>query len=272
MAFDTLERSREDGRPIALYQFTLGTTVWRYCSGDQSELYNGFVWKALPISDDGVKQSGEATSDALSITAPSSIGPAQTHIGGSPSGVIQVAILHKHFGDNFAAAIYAGEVSQVNFPSPGLARIVCSTLSVSMKRDGLRLAWQRGCPYSLYDSLTCKVDRLAHETTVQITSISGFNVVGAAFASRPDTYFTGGFVEWIHPVRGAEYRGIEWHGGNTVLIFGNVDGLYPGVTLKAYPGCMRTSADCTNKFNNYLNYGGIPHMPGKSPFDGTRIF
>ena len=50
------------------------------------------------------------------------------------------------------------------------------------------------------------------------------------------------------------------------------DGLRVGQDVVAYPGCARTIAICQSKFNNAPNFGGVPGLPGKSPFDGTPIF
>ncbi|EAP1220395.1 phage tail protein, partial [Salmonella enterica] len=36
--------------------------------------------------------------------------------------------------------------------------------------------------------------------------------------------------------------------------------------------CDRTIATCDNKFANHLNYGGQPHMPGKSPYTIIKLF
>jgi hypothetical protein len=42
--------------------------------------------------------------------------------------------------------------------------------------------------------------------------------------------------------------------------------------VAAYPGCPRTIAVCDARFANHLRYGGVPHLPGKSPFDGDPVF
>ncbi|UUE76942.1 phage BR0599 family protein [Pectobacterium aroidearum] len=31
-------------------------------------------------------------------------------------------------------------------------------------------------------------------------------------------------------------------------------------------------SQCSEKFDNHLNYGGQPHMPGKSPFTIIKLF
>jgi hypothetical protein len=55
-------------------------------------------------------------------------------------------------------------------------------------------------------------------------------------------------------------------------MFGLADGLYYGLAVNAYPGCNRTTTECVDKFDNLDNYGGVPDLPGKSPFDGDPVF
>lgn len=272
MSFNDTEISNDDGRPISLYSFTLDTAVWRYTSGDADVILNGYKWVAVPISDDGVKLTGEATTDSLAITAPNTIAPVQMFIGTPPSQAIMVGIYHYHEGDTEAVLGYVGELMQVGQPEPGKAVITCDAISVSMKRDGLRLGWQRTCPYALYDTLTCKADKFAHEITATVFETVGNVVSFQGMQDIEDDVLSGGFIEWQHPTRGTEYRGIENQKGGEATMFGLADGLYYGLKVKAYPGCDRRMTTCANKFNNLPNYGGVPDMPGRSPFDGNPVF
>lgn len=270
MSLEQYESSVEQGRPIYLYAFALGARVWRYTSSASDVVtVDGFVWAACAISHDGVKQTGEAASDALSIEAPISVAPAQLYLSHPPTSQITVRILQKDASDPELYAIYAGEVSQVNVPEPGRVSITCETLSVSLRREGLRFGWQRSCPYALYDPLTCKLDKAAHAVATTVATISG-NAITVNSAITLAIY-GGGFLQWTHPVKGIEYLGIESQVGSTLNIFGSTAELHTGIEVTLYRGCNRTPAVCRS-FGNYDNYGGIPNMPGKSPFDGTNPF
>lgn len=272
MTFNAIENSNDEGRPIFLYAFTLGAATWRYTSSDADVTIGGYRWTAVPISDDGVKLTGEANTDTLTITAPSTIAPAQMFIGTPPAMPIRVKIFHYHEDDTEMVLGYIGEVMQVNQPQPGQATISCDTITISMQRDGLRFAWQRTCGYALYDPTTCKADKSAKEMVLQIFDIVGNDVQFSGLDGVADGTLDGGFIEWQHPSRGTEYRGIERQVGGVCTMFGLADGLYYGLEVKAYPGCRRNTSDCSGKFNNLDNYGGVPDMPGKSPFDGDPVF
>jgi hypothetical protein len=37
------------------------------------------------------------------------------------------------------------------------------------------------------------------------------------------------------------------------------------------PGCDLRRDTCAGRFNNLLNFGGFPDIPGRNPFGGTGI-
>jgi uncharacterized phage protein (TIGR02218 family) len=192
-------------------------------------------------------------------------------IGTPPINPIFVTIRHMHFGDDDAAVCYVGEVMECNENTPVSAVLKCNTLSASLERNGLRLAWSRSCPYALYDSC-CKVNKEQFRFDGTIQSVGGSSIIVPGVAVFGDKWFAGGFIEWTDPRRGVERRAIEQHTGNTLTIFGTVSGIAGGMVIKIYPGCPRTVDACKTKFNNLANYGGIKSMPPNSPFDGNPVF
>lgn len=272
MSFNPIEISTDQGRPTILYEFALGTTVWRYTSGPENVSFLGQTYTQCPISNETIKQSTDASSDALQVMLPSRLGVAQVFIGSPPANKVLMRMRQMHAGDTEAPLVYVGEVLQADWPEPGYTRLVAFNLSASLAREGLRLAWQRTCPFALYDRLTCKVSRGPHGTPAILTGAGAGAVVAPEFATQPDGTFDGGFIEWEHPVRGTERRGIEGHVGDTLALFGLSDGLYHGLPVIAFRGCDRRIETCNTVFNNLANYGGVPSMPGKSPFDGDPVF
>ena len=272
MSFDSLEKDSEQGLPARAYKFTLGETVWRFVSGDRDLVVGGETWKASAISDEGVKLSGDNTVDALTITASAEIGPARLFRDTPPSLPVHVTIYNYHRADNQFMVEYVGTISQVDPIQPGTSTITCEMLFASTERDGLRLCWQRACPYALYDARTCGVNKAAYGVEVDLLTADNGLATGAAFASKPSGYFNGGFLTWLHPVRGTEFRAIEEHTADQVKMFGYTDGMYYGLRVTAYPGCNRTPDHCQNRFNNWGNYGGCPDLDGTNPFDGNPVF
>lgn len=207
MSYESQEASVEAGRPIHFYRFTLGDTIWRYTSADEDLTVDGFSWRSVPIEDSGVSQTGESASDTLSITASWKIGPAQVYMSTPPSEAIVVERLSQHQGISELIVNYVGEILQVNFPTPGQVVISAHTLSATMRRSGLRLGWQRTCPYALYDQTTCKVNPADFSVQAKVEAVNGFEIVLSGLQAGVN--YEGGYYEWTHPVRGTQRTGID---------------------------------------------------------------
>lgn len=272
MSYADYETSNYEGRPIFLYQFEVNGIQWRHTSADQNIGAGGFVWDARAISDDGIRQTGETQADALKISMSVDVPVTALFLGTPPSSPVTVSIYKKHDGDEELSLAYVGDVTQVDFPLPGLVELSLTTLSASMSRVGLRLSWMRACPYALYDQ-GCLVPKSKFRVSAKVLRLdSGTLILDEDLAVFGDGYFAGGFVEWSQAGRGLDRRGIEEHTGNDLLLFGQADGFRPGDQVNVYPGCLRDAHTCQTKFDNLLNYGGVPHMPGESPFSAKSLF
>lgn len=271
MAYDVVEVSRQDGAPIYLYEFRLYDKYWRYCSADVAVSAGGHLWSQMEVADDGVKQTGEAQVDALTITLPTSNPIVGLFAATPPSGSVLVTIRRMHYGADGLVVCYVGEVSSVNIASPQTASVTCATISASLARTGLRESWSRGCPHALYDS-QCRVNKNNVKVKATIATVGTGALTVTGIDAYPDGWFDGGYMEWADAVRGYERRGIESQTGSALVLFGTADGIGSGAQVFLYPGCPRTTAACKAKFNNLDNYGGCPGLPNRSPFDGNPVF
>lgn len=279
---------------IFLYEFELNGRFWRYTSNAEAVIDpENKVWEACPISDDGVKQSGEASSDALTINTSVDTVPARLFMYSPPSRVMGIVKYRAEFPPKsnalgFTGVVntadsrvlpvinkritYVGDIGQCSFSgAPGTASFVCETMSASMRREGLRLPWQRQCPFAIYDAATCKLDKASRAVASNIVSISGATVEVSTVGTVPDGHFAGGSLEFNHPVKGIESVAIESSSTTSLLIFGNTTELWVGMSVMIYPGCNQTPDRC-KAYGNYLNYGGFESLPGKSPFNGDPVF
>lgn len=270
MSFAEYETSLQNGRPVRLYQFQRGPLKWGYTSTDRNMTFQSVVFRTIEggINDDGIRQTEDSTADLLTLTAPFDIDIAQMYRFSAPSQKILVTIFDHHFGDNDFLVVWMGEVTGVRFKDS--AQIQCKNLSASLERTGLRKAWARHCQHQLY-SQSCSVSRNAFKSIGQIDRIDGSSIGFSAAIGKPNEYFSGGYIEWTTQY-GLEQRGIEQHQNDSIFILGGTTGLVVGQELAVYAGCNRLLETCKSRFNNVLNYGGSPHMPGKSPFDGTPAF
>jgi uncharacterized phage protein (TIGR02218 family) len=233
MGFNTPEISNDDGQPILLYEVQLGETYYRYCTADEDLTLDGKTWEAK----------------------------------------IWVTVYAYHLGDPDEETPVQWVGTLVNSKPEGYAtvRLTCRSLAGSYDRDGLRLAWERTCPHPLYGP-GCWLDKddfaYPHEVATMDTA-TRFSVV--TYADPAEGTFAGGFMEWTRDDGTLERRAISAQNGNDFEVLGTLYGLEVGDSITLYPGCDRTTTTCI-LFGNLANNGGFPHLPGKSPFDGTPVF
>ncbi len=272
MTYDAAERSVASARPIRLYRFTRGTLAWRYCSADRDITHQTQVYKALRggISDSGIRQTGQTSPDVLKLTSHADLEVAQLYRGAVPSSPVQLTVFARHQGIDDFVTIWVGEIRSVKWPVLDRCEISCSPLTERMEMQGLRLGWERNCPHALY-STACGVDMNLYRVQSTVQSMDGVSISNGAFAAYPAGYFTGGLVEWA--IGGGEFerRGIEVHSGSVLTLLGGAGGVTLGAAVRVYPGCRQTVASC-KAFNNLPNYGGVPHLAGQSPWDGSNVF
>lgn len=279
MSFYNFETSLQNAQPIRLYQFERGALRWGYTSADRDVRFNSTTFISLlgGIKDDGIRQTQDSGGDLLTLTVPASSDLALMYRHFAPAQAVNLTIFDLHYPDLASTeqgaylAVWKGFVVGVKFVNDFTAQVQCQNLSVSLERTGLRKTWSKLCSHQLYGK-GCNLDRKKFMSEVAVVAVDGLGIEVALPSDKSaDDYFTGGYVEWSSEY-GIEQRGIERQLGGRLQLFGGVQGLLVGQTVKVFAGCNRTFLACQSKFNNTDNYGGSPHMPHKSPFDGTPIF
>lgn len=270
MTYELIETSLDSGKPIRLYKFSRGVTSWGYCTADRDITHLGVKYRSTAVSDNTIRQSGEATADTFEVTLPAAADIAQMYRGVGPSKAIDITVYDMHYGDTEAIISYIGSIYAVKFPAQDRSKIICNTDSISLKLLGLRYTWGRNCNYTVFER-GCEVNRDLYKVEALVQSMDGLTISSATFATLDDDWFAGGYVEWQQGVGNFETRGIVSHTGSVLELLGGTEGILLGSTVAVYPGCNGTLSICSGKFSNSDNFGGNPHQPGKSPFDGTPI-
>lgn len=296
---DNAERSIWHGQPIRCYEFHRTSngndSFFRYCTSDRdiaipvdpdADPVVNVTYTAIPISDEGISQTGEAQSSDISVSMPVVNGFVEMFRTGGvlPSESVFLTIRTVEYAEQIIDdevvpwlgrpyVVWVGTVGAISQINEVAVKVACSTLAASFKRGGLRLGYERTCPHFLYDG-QCRANREDFKLVGPAILVDGILIRAATFESRPDGWLDGGYVEWTIPGTGnIERRAILSHGGNEIAVMGaSINTLEVGVEVTAYAGCDRTLETCNDKFHNVPNYGGFPMMPQKSPFDGDPVF
>lgn len=271
MAYDTLERSAADGRPVELYRFSRGPISWNYTSADRDTLYDSVLYSAQPIQRGNIEQGPEAQRSGLRLTVARAFPVAALFMIAPPSDPIALVLRQMHYLDTEAATLWQGVITGVSF-SAGQADIDLEPLSGTLRRSGLRRNYQRTCPFVLYGA-DCGADAQAVRLDGTADVINGLALTVAAAGARAAGFFAGGYVEWqIGADAVWERRFITAHAGAVLTIDMPPVGLAVGAAVRLYPGCDHSLATCNTKFGNALNYGGMPFIPTKNPFGSDPIY
>lgn len=275
MTFAAIETSADEGRPLELLKVSYLTNNWHYTTSEESVTYDGQVYAPLPIKHSAIALTGDVAKSQLTISVPQDCPVGELFRVQPPTGVVSVTLFAKHVGDAEVKAIWKGRIVNVTWEQPWLNLTTESVFS-SLQRLGLRRKYGTQCPHPLYSvgNGLCNVVKASYKTDYAVTSITGATVNCAAAAGAAVDHFAGGVVTWIHAESGyLEQRMVKSSdaSGNFVLT-SQPPGLVVGAALSTYPGCDHSLDTCHSKFANALNFGGMPFIPTKNPFNGSTLY
>ena len=262
MSYESVEASINSGKPIELYDFCFGIEHWRYTSGPETVTYLTYDYEPERIERSDLEISENAFKNELEIKISRENLLFYTFIHAPVEGILTLTVYRGH-GTDFVT-FWAGVVSRVMFNSDEIT-VTATPRTSSLLRTGLRRKFQKICNHPLYKT-GCGVNQESYKVTGTITTISGFTIVSAVFATKANGWFLGGKI-----VVGDAQRLITSHSGSTITISRGIYGAISGNSFTAYAGCDRLMDTCRTKFNNLVNYGGQPWIPTKNPFSGDAI-
>lgn len=269
MTFDARESADLGGAPLLLFDFWRQSVHWCYTTADRAVTWQNQVYVPIAIDMDAIQATQEIRQQTRTITAPRDLPVAQQFQLTPPTDPVNLRVWSMHNGDTDAEVEWNGRVSQVSW-SGSVVKLSCDPISAGFRVLGQRLRWCRGCPYALYGD-GCGVDAEAHKVVSPITAVSGTTLQSVAFQTLPDGRFTGGFISWSNADGIIDHRSIESHVGTSIVIDAQSPDFVGGLQLNAYPGCNKTTTDCTY-YDNLPNFGGAPDIPDQNPTDGSIIF
>lgn len=279
MGFSLFEISSFLGRPVCLYEFQWGNTVYLYTSADRDLPYgeddddNPIIWTKLAISDSGFTQ-GVSAEDFV-ITMPRNNPLIDLFRLTPPSLPITIVCRRFHYDDpdEEATVYWSGTLGNVKGKDAISVEVLGVPISRTTRRTGLRLCWGRGCPHSVYDE-GCTLDPELFKVETTITGLTSVAIDVASFGIWGGSAFAGGYVEWDANDDGTiDRRAIEsFPGALTLWLLGTTDRMEIGQAIRLYPGCDLTPTTCISRFNNLANHGGFEMLADKSPFDGDPVF
>lgn len=269
MTYNTLERSTYLGAPVELYEFQTARGTWYITSGDVSVIYDNNTYVPVSIKRSGIKQTQELESGGVDIT----IDAMNDIIYGFTitNAIKPVKVIIRRFQRRASTVdvriIFKGAIVAVPFENEQ-ATIKALMCNAAFIRKCPKLTYQKWCNHVIY-SQRCginKEDPAYKITDALITSVSSNILKSAAFATKPDGFFSKGYIEYDGADIGIQMVTIQSHTGDTIELLQPLRAAHAGIRINAYAGCDRTSTMCRDKFNNSNNYMGWEFIPIRNPF------
>jgi len=271
VTFLAFENSVESSQPLELYEFTIGGTVYRYTSAEDTFTFNSLPYSPVAMYRDKTVAGREERSSNLTIYLPAS-DPFSllytTIVPGRKASLVVKRLQRLDTPTPQSVIIFEGTVQNVSFEQQlRVAKVTAVPLVAANGRHIPRFSYQGLCNHVLYDA-RCKINALSFKTTGTVSAVS-FNVITVPGLNvHPDGYYDGGFVE---AGAGTDDRLILHHAGNNLTLllpfpFGLV-----GSSVDCYAGCAHDPATCDFKFANVVNYGGFFFIPTQNPFNTGLI-
>lgn len=267
MTYDALNTSVEDGQPIDLFTFSIGSDQFRFTNAEDELTVLSLTYGPIAISRAPVEIGRESRTQTVSIRLPSSHEFAQRFVGVPPGQKVTCVIRTVHRGDlTDVRTEFTGLVRTI-----GLDNLAAETEILVMPLTGAllqvvpRYIFSGLCNHVLYDG-GCGVARASftHTGVGALTADPQIITVSNLDSAKGVGWATGGYIEF-----NGDFRGVFRHvATNSLVLAVPFKEDIGGQTLSVYAGCDHSYAVCGSKFSNQARFGGFPFVPTKNPFIG----
>jgi uncharacterized phage protein (TIGR02218 family) len=271
MSFLAEESSVESGRPIFLFEITLGAEVFRYTKGAEDVVVLGATWNAIPMKRDKFTQSSEDRDQPKSFQVPGDNQFASNYAVSAPSEIPTIKVYEFHWGDGTDVKTrWVGEIAEVDWVEDlSWVRIVARPIEGGLDASFPRLDDGILCPYMVYDG-DCGLSEASFTFPGTASSVVGNTLVvaGVDVTFAPPKVKSGK----IRVDSTGEVRMVVNHTATDTLELASPFKDDPtGLAVSVIRGCDRLAATCDTDFVNIDNFGGNPHLPTDDVHEGRFL-
>lgn len=286
MSFQAKELSIADGKPVFLYEFLTGNSSYRINNSTQTVQHNGNDYLPAVVSHGMILASdGGGAKTQLDINLAPNNSFALEFLNSDQQQITTINVFERHFSDATSETLLAwkGEIVGIK-PSDKKLTLSADSIINKFTRNANYSRFQLACRHAVYQT-GCNLDKANFENPVTLVSVAGSTVQveypidgQTQLPLQPyDGYFNSGLLQ---SPAGNVYHVVN-HVGTSITVMDSAEKLGQellatapdALVVSLYPGCTKSRAICKSRFNNTLNFGGFPWMPGKNnnPFNGSPI-
>jgi len=278
VTYTSQEQSIESGRPVDLYEFEIGGTLYLYTSAEDDQTVLGKDYTALPMKRTRIVHSQESRQSVLEIEMPATASFARLFVTSVPSQKAALIIRQFHRGDGDVATLFVGSVKSVAFTERGTKASVAVDPPIQVSSTIIpRFTFRFQCNNVLGDGANggpglCTVDleNAAFKFTGTVSAQSGLDITIPGATGFADGWFEAGTMSTTD---GLDARQIIRHVGDVLTL--HVPFPFPmvGTEVVLRAGCHHDLVDCgTAKFDiggshNIGEFQGFAFVPSINPFE-----
>ncbi len=273
MTYSALTTSQHSAKPVQLFDVVIGSRTFNYTNAEELINVGGTIYYPQAISTPtGFKRVADASKSNATIQILHDSELANLLKFGAPANNMTITIYEGHIDDTEWLTAWVGTIINYKQALPWVELETENSYSALNKSVSPPL-YSSTCSTQLY-SRRCKVNKAAHRLFGTVSAKSGLTITCPELAIRAAGWFTGGFIEYTNAEFSATLTAHIAESNGAVLTLSAINPfLLVGASVAVYPNCNKLFfGDCSGKFNNTINFRGLPYQDGANPFDGTRIY
>jgi len=268
MSYQDVEVSAHDGEPIELYRFEGVVRNYYYTTHDRDIQKDDALYEAIPMKRSSFSGGGTQDPPEMTIELPVEMDVVQDYAFGIARRLLSLTIYRRHGEDGEDVVFWTGKITKITVDNRTAKITIPSIFASQMASSIPNIYYQTQCNHVLYGP-RCSVNRVPNRVQTQITAYGGkLTLAVASIGAFGDAEFNAG--EIVRAIDG-ERRLIVEQTGPFITIAYPFRELLVGDNVEIFRGCDHTLADCHNKFNNAINFGGHPTIPTINPFATPRL-
>jgi uncharacterized phage protein (TIGR02218 family) len=266
--FDTDETSISDSQPREFIDAVHGVTRYGFALGDRDILYNGFNYVASPSARGNEKIDQATAQTNFEVTLPANHPLVARYVAmGSPPQQILVTARRLQLTSGQVQQVWSGYVTSLSIQGHLAKFLVPQRTQQALQRRLPTVLVHTSCGNVLYDSW-CQVARASFLVSTTVIFGDGRTLKVATMSGNPDQWAQGG--ELVH-VPSGERMTIVDQTGQQLTLQAPIYELHAGDAVQIYAGCAHDIGTCRDKFNNVVNFSGLPQRPTGNPFAPTGL-
>jgi hypothetical protein len=261
-------------RPVELYSFTIGATSFRLTSANRDVVHGGQIYtvdaiERSPTEVPAVRSSGDRALEIF-IRVDHPIVKRWFWNGVPPKAA--TVVVTRLFESGAYEPIWQGALVALDCDKSGQAKLhVSNQLGPPTRKRLPVITAGRQCQNVLFDD-ACGVDETAFRVSTTVLAVDGRRVrIDYGSTDFDFDYFELG--KFTHVASGEKMtirKQEDDNSGVTTLAWlelqAPIYGMKVGDSILATAGCFHSNVACFAKFDNILNFVGMPAMPTRNPF------